>query len=309
MKRLLPLTFSVLILIIIFSRINLADFGNYIASLDIPLFAAALLCFIPQVLISAWRWKFLIRKKASLGLFESVKLVLASSSLNVFLPSKIGDLSKAYFLKKQGKIELKRGTNVVLFERYIDTASLCSMAVLGILTEGSFSRHFLILLGISCGVIALFPVLYFLKFEKEPKFSFGGKHPWMEKLRHFLKDAQEYLLELKKDQKTLWLAIAASVFLWSLHLFQFYLVFLAIHAPVAWYHVFCFVPVSILIGMIPITLAGIGSRDAALILLFAPYAPASQMIFIGIFASLRYFIPGICGIPFLHQYMIEEHAE
>ena len=101
---------------------------------------------------------------------------------------------------------------------------------------------------------------------------------------------------------------SASIFLWFLHLLQFYFAFLAIRAEVPWPQIFGLVPMAIFVGMLPITVAGIGSRDAALILFFAPYAPASQMAFIGLFASLRYFLPGLCGVPFIHQYAIDPSA-
>ena len=57
------------------------------------------------------------------------------------------------------------------------------------------------------------------------------------------------------------------------------------------------VPVAIIIGLIPITLAGIGTRDAALIVLFSPWASAEMMAGAALLSHLRYFLPGLAGLP------------
>ncbi len=308
MKRLLAFAFTVLILAVIFTRIDLRAFREYVVRLDKGTFFLALAMFFPLIVIPAWRWKFLIQKKAGITLWESTKLVLAASSLNVFLPSKMGDLSKAVFLKSKWGTDLKRATNVVIFERYVDTASLSTMALIGALGAASFSKTALIIAGFALLVIGVFPVIYFLNFDQKWALTALGGNKFTEKLRRFLHDAQDYLNEIKRDPEFLVTIWGVSLFLWLLHLIQFYLVFQAIHANVAWAHVFGLVPMAIFVGMIPMTVAGIGSRDAAMIVLFAPYAPAGQMAFIGLFATLRYLVPGILGLPFLNQYLVMGRA-
>jgi len=265
MKKLIAILLAVLILAIIFTRIDLKEFFRYISQMDFISFSIALLLFFPLVMIPAWRWKFLVRKKTDLRLSESVKLVLASSALNIFLPSKMGDLSKSYFLKKKCGVDLKRATNVLIFERYVDTAALSAMALLGALGARPFSNVNWIVIGFSTAVILMFPVLYFLNFDQKWAFSALNGNRYAEKLRHFLHDAQDYLGELKRDPRSLAVILAVSIFLWFLHLLQFYFAFLAIRAEVPWPQIFGLVPMAIFVGMLPITVAGIGSRDAALI--------------------------------------------
>jgi hypothetical protein len=48
-----------------------------------------------------------------LALRESVSLILASLTMNLVLPSKMGDLTKAIFLKRTGTLDLKRSANLV----------------------------------------------------------------------------------------------------------------------------------------------------------------------------------------------------
>ena len=61
------------------------------------------------------------------------------------------------------------------------------------------------------------------------------------------------------------------------------------------------VPVAIIIGMIPITFNGIGTRDSALIFLFMNYVPVPLIAGVGILATLRNIIPALFGLPFLNK--------
>jgi len=58
--------------------------------------------------------------------------------------------------------------------------------------------------------------------------------------------------------------------------------------------VFLRVPIAIFVGLLPITLAGIGTRDGALVALIAPHAVAAL---VGLFSTLRYVVMALLGVP------------
>ena len=70
-------------------------------------------------------------RSANVGLGEALKLVLAASTLNMVLPSKIGDLSKAYFMRNKGHMTGPAALGVVLFEKLCDVLSLRGIALIG----------------------------------------------------------------------------------------------------------------------------------------------------------------------------------
>jgi hypothetical protein len=45
-----------------------------------------------------------------------------------------------------------------------------------------------------------------------------------------------------------------------------------------------------------------GTRDSALILLFAPYADAALVAGVGLLCSMRYWMDTLLGVPFFHGY-------
>jgi hypothetical protein len=66
--------------------------------------------------------------------------------------------------------------------------------------------------------------------------------------------------------------------------------------------VFAYVPIAIFIGLLPITIGGMGTRDAALMALFAPYEGAALMAGIGLLCSTRYWLDSLLGWPFFQAY-------
>ena len=54
-----------------------------------------------------------------------------------------------------------------------------------------------------------------------------------------------------------------------------------------------------LAGLLPLTFAGVGTRDAALVLLYQPYFSTPTAVALGILCTLRYLLPAVAGLPFI----------
>jgi uncharacterized membrane protein YbhN (UPF0104 family) len=97
--------------------------------------------------------------------------------------------------------------------------------------------------------------------------------------------------------------VSLSLAIWFLHLAQIYMFFEALRASVPLPAFTAFLPLAIFVGLLPFSIAGIGTRDAALILLFSPYHPGGVLAGVGFCLSLRYVLPALAGLPFLHRYL------
>lgn len=293
-------------MVVIFFRIDIHAFIDHLKNVDVELFVLALLFFVPQVVISAERWRLLIKRKARISFWESVKLVLASNALNILLPSRVGDLSKGYFVRSHGELDIRRGMNLVIFEKYIDLLSLSLVMLTGVLLTPTWDQTCLAGLAISLSFAAVLPILYFVKLEPLVRFSFLEKGKILPQIKHFLLDTQDCLKDLKGEPGNFFLILSVSLFLWFVHVGQFLVIFWSLHSGVAFFHIFRLVPLAIFFGLIPITVAGVGTRDSAMIYLFSPYEEVALIVGIGLFSSLRYFVPGLLGLPFLNQYVVKE---
>ncbi|MGC1524823.1 MAG: hypothetical protein WA783_02110 [Phormidesmis sp.] len=94
-----------------------------------------------------------------------------------------------------------------------------------------------------------------------------------------------------------------SVFFWLLHLLQIWFFILALNAWVNPITNLALSPLAILAGLLPLTFAGVGTRDAALIFLYQPYFSEATGAALGLLCSSRYLLPAIGGLPFLSQYL------
>lgn len=307
MRTFLSVLFSVLIMFFIFTRINLAEFRQYVTHMDLCFFALAAMIFFVFIVLGAYRWQVMIRKWMHISLWESVKLVMASAALNILLPSRVGDLSKGYFSGREGTMDVKRGMNVVFFEKYVDLAALGIVVLTGILFRPEWNSSTLLGLSFGLGMVAIFPVLCFVKLDRWLDAPFFQRHKILGKVKEFLCDSQGYLDEIKKDPKHLAWILFLSLLLWFFHVVQFYLFFLAFHSTLSIFQVFLLVPLAILVGLVPVTMAGVGTRDSAMIYFISPYEKVPVIVGVGVIATLvRYFIPGLIGLLFLNQYIVRK---
>ena len=115
------------------------------------------------------------------------------------------------------------------------------------------------------------------------------------KVEKILSDMLSYFQILKKNKMKLISIIILSAILWTIHMIQGYLIFWTIGANVGFIISIALIPIGILAGMIPITIAGMGTRDTAFVLLFAKFLPRPDIILFGIIFSFRYIIPALIG--------------
>ncbi|MBI1903280.1 MAG: flippase-like domain-containing protein [Planctomycetia bacterium] len=233
--------------------------GRVLVNLHPGLLAAALCLFVPQTLVSAWRWRVFVSGVRRISLAEALRQTLAASAFNLVVPSKLGDFSKAAMLDAD-RSRRARAASYVVAEKAADVAAL------GVL--------------IACGALGMLAwqhaaILVVL----------AGTALWAQR------GAAERPLRR-------WVAVSCgSIVLWSLHLAQIHLFILAAGVGASWDQSLARVPLAIFAGLLPVSWCGLGTRDAALVVLLADIAPAPTMAAVGLLTALRYLVPGAAGIP------------
>ena len=251
--------------------------GRVLASLDAGYLAAGLALFVPQTLISAARWRRLVAPLAALSLAEAVRQTLAASALNLVLPSKLGDFSKAAMLPTEGN-----GTPGALARMRLISKDGRGRPVLqlGRLAQPVLEKAAdVVALGLLWGAGA----------------AGAGGVAFSVALIAILAAASWPRCRASRGY---WLA-SYSLVLWSLHLLQIDCFLKAAGVFVPWAVASARVPAAIFAGLLPISFCGIGTRDSALVWLFSDLAPVPAMAAVGALTALRYLVPGAAGIPFV----------
>ena len=302
-KRFVSIVVSVAILFYIYTKIDLVNLLAVLQNCDRPMLCLSLGMVIPITLITSWRLQQLVPKR-SLGFIEANRLILGASVLNMILPSKMGDIAKSYFMSERSNISGSLALSISIFEKACDLLSLLLWCVFGLsLYTAKDSLFWIMTVGIAIGLILGILLLSSQQFANL-FFSLGIKfapQAIAKKLRKMHTGWGEMHNYFWSDKRQLLLIVSTSIFIWFLHLLQIWLFILALKAFTPFIVSLALSPLSILAGLLPLTFAGIGTRDAAIIYFYQDYFNEATGAALGLLCTSRYFIPALVGLPFLGQ--------
>jgi uncharacterized protein (TIRG00374 family) len=311
MKRWISMGVSGAILLLIYWRIDAAGLVQVLRECDRPWMIGSLAMVVPITLMTAWRLQQLMPRPAQTGgaglsFGEANRLILAASSLNMILPSKMGDIAKAYFMRDRGHLSGALSLSLVVFEKACDMLSLLLWCALGLLLYPQRDWLFTVMTlsvatGLGLGLLLLaWPRFAQSGFALAHRIAPKSLKLKLSQLSHSWQDMHDYFWS---DRPRLITIILTSIFIWFLHLFQIWGFILALNAWAPFLANLALSPLAILAGLLPLTFAGIGTRDAALIVFYQPYFDAPTAAALGLLCTSRYLLPAIGGLPFLGQYL------
>ena len=306
MKKIISIAVSVAILLILYAKIDFQGFLEVLKNGDRFGVTISLAMVFPIIMLTAWRLQQLMPKGTTLGFMEANRLILGACVLNMVLPSKMGDIAKSYFMKERGHLSGSVSLSLVVFEKASDMLSLLLWCAFGLIIYSKKDGLFwLMTVGVSLGFIIGLLLLYSRQFA-EIFFIFVLKIA-PDKLEEKLINMQTGWREMHdyfwSDKRQIVKIAGISIFIWFLHLLQIWLFIIALKASVPFLVSLAHTPLAILAGLMPLTFAGVGTRDAALIFFYRDYFNEATGAALGILCTSRYFIPAIVGLPFLGQMM------
>jgi uncharacterized protein (TIRG00374 family) len=277
MKQLLPWLLRLLgpaLLVLFLATADLGELWRTISTARLWPIALSLLLMPPFVLIKAWRWLRIMRE---LGLRLDFPTACALYTVGLFYgattPGQAGDLLKAFYLRDRGQ-PLAPATLSVVLDRLFDLLIMAALATLGIFALGQLlpSRELqsalVLLMGL--GLAALTVVLVA-----------RGPREWAltVALPRLAPRLQATLARWNSQLRTLTLrpALIGELTLLSLGsacftFLRLWLLFLALGLDrVPLYVVIGASALIAVLQVLPISIAGLGVRDAVLIAILLPY--------------------------------------
>jgi hypothetical protein len=268
----LRLTFAAVLISYLLWRANPREVWEACARASWPLLLAAVaLVFFDRALM-AYRWFVLLRplKRQTLPSFRAIlRVFFVSSFIGTFLPGSVGgDAVRAYNLSTHG-VPIADSMASVFVDRMLGVLSLLVMALVGLALARDLASDRTILLGlgltaIACGVAG---VLVFSNPAEASAARFFAQLP-SERLRRTTGMLLTALRRYADHHSALLNVLICSIAVQVLRIVQAYLLGMAIdiHQPLMTY--FAFLPVILLIMLLPVTVNGIGTSQAAFIWLF-----------------------------------------
>jgi glycosyltransferase 2 family protein len=306
MKRVLSLLVSLGILGLIYLKIPVSHIGPVLAQSEGRWLALSLAMVVPLTCLTAWRLDLLMPGGTRLGFAESNRLILAASVLNLVLPSKMGDVAKAWFMKDRGHLPASRALALVVYEKTWDMLSLLIWCVFGLLWYPQKDWLFWAMTGaVTMGLVAGLAMISSSSlaagvFQLARRLAPGKLAAKLERVQS---GWAEMLALFGPGEFRTWRVATVSVGIWFLHLLQIWLFVLALRGQVPLVANLALAPLAILAGLLPLTMAGIGPRDAALIYFYHPYLSGAAGAALGLLCTMRYVLPALAGAVVVNRYL------
>ena len=259
---------------------------------------------VPITFLRAVRFFWVAPPGALPSVGEAFRLTLAAGALNLVLPAKAGDLLKSYFVATRSHTSAGVSVAIVVYERLCDLFGLIAWCLLAWVVARPVApgvpAAFWLLLGVVGTICAV------LISSERAAITFRNvltrvlPHKGLRKL-HDLADGWPGLLSTLRGRRR-WV-LPFSLGLWLTHLIQIWLFTVALEASVPFAVCASLSAVALMAGQLPLTVAGVGTRDLALVVLFSRYLPPETAAALGVLVTTRNLLPPLIGIPLMGPYL------
>jgi len=259
------------IMVLILSKIDLSNTFLIFSTAKVLYLPLIFLLIIPLVLVKSFRWQYLLKMQQIDYSFKDCFLTfLAASYVGVITPGRIGELARVYYLKQEKKISVGKSLSSLFMDRILDVLILLFFACSGLLIF-SVSKKLTLLVVTLTILLALGTIISLRREYTQRMLGFLSRFSFFKKLARragsTFGDFYGGIEKMGDWHLTFPLLLSLSAYL--IGFFQCYLISVALNIPIFFpYLVFCIAIVN-LVSLIPISIAGIGTRDATLIGLFS----------------------------------------
>lgn len=283
---------GVVVWFIIGQLAGFSDFGETVESANPWWLAAAMGLMTANLFLASFRLSLIIRATGfAPGFWRCVEAVFGTWPVALLTPSRAGDFARAYLLRDV--VPPTEGSGAVLAEKVIDVQSLTILATTGSIIGG----HYFFASITGAMLIGVWVTLFLLTRYTD----FFVRLPVVRRLEDKFRKLLAALRAMGSNRGW-YLAISAiSLCGWVIAIGIIAALLEGFHADVPILATFGIWPIALFVGMLPVTLAGAGTRDAAFLsLLMLGIGEISEPAVLA--ASLSYglvtaWIPGLVLIP------------
>jgi glycosyltransferase 2 family protein len=236
---------------------------------------------VPLIIgLRAIRWKMIMKDQGiNIKLIDCFQIYFVGVFIGQITPGKVGDIVKVFYVKKKGYSYGKAFVSVVL-DRLFDILTLFFIGYITLIIFFSFDKNIQIMItsiGILIGILSLILLKIFMK--KQLLVKNNGIRNILKivyvkilpkKLKIKLKDNfSEFISDLRNLKlSVLWSAFIITIFAWTIYFFQIYLLAIGLGINISYLALMGTFSIATIITFIPISISGIGTRDATLVLCF-----------------------------------------
>ena len=274
-KKWFPRLIGPFVLLTLLLQLDIKATARVLLELPLGLIILAYLLFIPSLLLRTLRWRVLMAPQGiRLGFWESVNIYALAIFVGTVTPGRLGEFIKTLYLRQKGNSFGSSFFSVFLDRMY-------DVIFLSIFGSGALSAFFLvgekaasiitwIIFGVSLGVV----VLWFLAHGNRKEYIVKvimAVIPPSQKVR-IVASLQDFSMGFRRAKPTaLGYAFLLTCLAWTANYSAIYLFGVAMGFDISFFAMAGIAAICALVTMLPISVMGLGTRDAALILMLGRY--------------------------------------
>ncbi|MEW6614387.1 MAG: lysylphosphatidylglycerol synthase transmembrane domain-containing protein [Thermodesulfobacteriota bacterium] len=255
------------ILILIIWKIDIHRLIQIIGTLKIDILIVVLLLNLPAIFIKSLRWRYILKLQSiRYSLSQTFVSYLSGLFVGIVTPGRLGEAIKIFYLKEDRGIPLSKGLSGVLADRLFDLCFLILFGILGSWHLRIFGQlNQLAMISISLTIVAIF--IYFISKNRFKDFivpffrkKFGGLVISLEQFFIGFKDLARPMIILPGF---------LTVISYLIYFIQCHLMLLSLNIKIDFLITVFLMSLINLVSLVPISILGIGTREASMIYLFA----------------------------------------
>ncbi len=297
LKKILPLV-GVALFVYLLMKVGIRDILSIIAKANLFYIILTILFIIPVVFFQAIKWGAILKsQKINLKFKDVVKLQLISIFYGTVTPARVGSFIKIAYLQEKLKNFGKSASSVVI-DRAFDMLAVLIFAGIGtLMLIGQFPKITIFIFSVfASSLIFLMLVISKKNGQRIMRFFYEKLLPRSikEKTR---KGFNEFYSSIPKKRHLI-IPFILNIITWIAIYTQVFLVARAINMQVSYFTIIFMVPIATIIAEIPISIGGLGIREASLIGLLGVFGiPANEVMSMSIITLiLGNLIPAILGL-------------
>lgn len=269
LSTLLKVCISGTILFFLFRNIDIELFWGTVKSVSpLTIIAGALIIFGTQV-VSSYRWQTILKKDMFVPYTRLLSIYLVGMFFNNFLPTMVGgDVIKGYYLyksSKRGDVSLAS----IFLDRYSGLTAMMTITAISVIAGFSLLKD--------TGLVGVFALLIGAFVAASLIIWVGALHSWAMALFakiHFyginkkIDTTYKVLMSYKSHRDILFIIFGCSIIVQAGVIIGYFILGYGMGIEVNAGYYFLFIPLSTVVAMLPISLAGLGLREGVMVYLF-----------------------------------------
>ncbi len=274
--------FSLSILVFLLTtQTSVRDIANKIKELNPAWLVVSFSLHAIGLLISALRWQILARAQGdNIPLDFLAKSYLVGTFFNNFLPTRFGgDIVRIWDGSRFSRSLLKSSA-IVLVERFTGIVVLFLFALFASLYRMDMARQIpVIWVSLLLGLAGLAMVIGFFSPMATAVLRIIPSKGFLKKVRDKILLFRKTILHYRTQRGPFFRATLWAVLLQLNVIIYYFLIGQALHLKIHFIDYFIFIPIVLLIQIIPITINGLGLREGSYIEIFKFYSISPQAAF------------------------------